>query len=118
MTKQRSIVAVLDKRVSLQSLTSTPDGAGGFSSSWQTVSTVWAHVEPLAANSAYGGGEYSEARQIAYRQRVRITLRYITGVTADMRVVMGSQLFNIRQVINQDMQNRVLEIIAEEGVAL
>lgn len=110
---------MLNKRVVLQSLTETPDGAGGFSSSWQAVVTLWANVTPISGNSAsMGGAESFRFMQLQNSQLMRITIRYREDVTATMRVVMGSRVFNIRRVINKHEKNEILELIAEEGVAI
>lgn len=105
-------------RVTLQSLIETADTAGGFVSSWQTVATLWAQVTPVAERGIMGGGEQQQAMQQQASQWYRITLRYRIGMTAAMRIVMGSRVFNIRRVTNKDEQNTILELMAEEGVAV
>lgn len=110
--------AKLRNRVVLQSLAETSDTAGGFVSSWQAVATLWAQVTPVAERGIIGGGEQQQAMQQQANQWFRITLRYRTGVTAAMRIVMGSRVFNIRRVTNKDEQNKVLELMVEEGVAV
>lgn len=119
MTEKNYYAALLNKRVLLQTLTEASDGAGGFTSSWATTATLWAAIDSISTSSAaMGGGEHRQAMQLVGSQFVRITIRYRAAVTTAMRVVLGSRVFNIRRVNNKDEQNRVLELIAEEGVAV
>lgn len=110
--------AKLNKQVILQTLVETADTAGGFVSSWQTVATLWAQVMPVAERGIMGGDEVQWAMQQQDSQLFRITLRYRTGVTAAMRLVMGSRVFNIRRVTDKGEAHAVLELIAEEGGAV
>ncbi len=102
---------VLRKRVTLQAESRTDDGAGGYALSWTDVATVWAEIAPL------GGREAFAAHRLEARVTHRVRLRYREGITADMRLVMGSRVFNIRAVLNEGERNRWLDLLAEEGVA-
>ncbi len=104
--------AILRREVTLQSPVEITDGAGGFSVSWSDVATVWADVRPLS------GSEQWMARKLQSAITHRVTLRYRAGVTARMRILYGTRVFNIRTVINIDEANEFLELLAEEGVGI
>lgn len=46
----------------------------------------------------------------------RIRIRYLSGITADMRIEHGSRHFDIRSLINPEERNRMIEILAEEVI--
>ena len=105
-------IGFLRKRITIQNETSTPDGAGGFVLAWSDVATVWAEIMPL------NGREVFVAQQPEGRVTHRVTLRWFSGVTTDMRVVFNSRVFNIRSVLNTDERNQWLELMVEEGGAV
>ena len=102
----------LKHRVILQEATQSADGAGGFSTSWSDVDTVWAEIVPFASRSTTQ--ERLVAEQLDVQQRYRITMRYRSGVDAGMRVKYGSRLFNILSVVNVQERGEALEIFCLE----
>lgn len=78
---------------------------------WATYATVWASVRPIK------GREYIAVKQVNAEISVVITMRYVSGITPEMRVLFGSRVFEIVSVINVDERNRVLELMCKEVVA-
>ena len=73
--------------------------------------TVWASVEPLR------GRDYFEARKIQSEATHKITIRYLPGVTPDMKIEFKGRMFEIEgPPINPGERNRFLEILAKEKV--
>lgn len=105
----------LNIRVAIQQEVQTDDGAGGFTSTWQAVATVWAEIRPWSIGR---NDEIFRSMQIEDRNFYRITIRYMSGVSAKMRVVFGSRLFNIITVVDPDARQDSLELYVAEGVAL
>jgi SPP1 family predicted phage head-tail adaptor len=99
------------KHVILQSEQQTPDGAGGYTLAWTNFATVWAEITPVTGDTVFVSG-HLEAH-ITHK----MTIRYLAGVTTDMRILWNSRTFNIRAVTNVEERNRVLELLVEEGVA-
>jgi SPP1 family predicted phage head-tail adaptor len=104
---------LLRHRLTLQSVTRTPDAGGGAAESWGPAlgtasATVWAAIEPL------DGGE--QLRGMAMQEGIthRIRIRYRPGVTAKMRGVMAGRVFHFRRVINVDERGELMDILAEE----
>jgi len=97
--------------LSLQQETRTPDTAGGAALGWTTVATLWASVEPLR------GTEDTLAEKLTGVITHKILVRDEATITAAMRFLWGSRIFNIRSIKNIEECGRFLEILAEEGVA-
>lgn len=101
----------LRNSIEIQELTNTPDGGGGFSTTWTTIHTISAMIKPVS------GGERMRAMQLNATISHRIFLRYIEGIKPTMRVKFGDRLFQIRLPLNLEERNRWLELHCEEGVA-
>lgn len=71
----------LNKRVKIEKLVDTTDDIGQPAKVWETVCTVWASVEPI------GGKEFFSSDRVNSEITVRITIRYKTGITADMSIL-------------------------------
>ncbi len=106
-----SAIGGMRARVALQEEQRAPDGGGGYALAWATVATVWAEVAPLR------GRETVQATALSGSGLYRLRLRAGIDVTPALRVLWGSRIFNIRHVRNVDARDRLVEIIAEEGVA-
>ena len=115
MGPPRASVGALRHRLIIEAENAAGDGGGGQGPDpWadpNRVATVWGRIVPLT------GAETLRAGGLEARVTHRITLRWHPGILARHRIRFGSRVFNIRSVINRDEGNRVLEILAEEGVA-
>ena len=70
--------------------------------------TVWANVSPRT------GREYDEAQKIRAETTYNITTRHIDGITTDMQIAFGDQIFRIESVLNVGERNTRLLIVAVE----
>lgn len=102
-------------RLVLQRRNAQADGGGGEAGDpWATpvtVATVWGSIEPLR------GDERLRAMRLEARVTHRVVIRFRTGVTGDMRLVLGARVFNIRAVLDPGERHRALELLCEEGGA-
>lgn len=101
----------LRHRIAIQESTDTPDGAGGFTSSWADISgmeSVPAAIWPLSSKESLD----SMKLELSVTHKIRI--RYRSGITAKNRIKFGSRYFNIISLINPDERNRILDILAIE----
>jgi len=98
----------LKHRIIFQQKTNVSDGMGSSYEKWSTFATRWAAIWPVKAM------ERIENAQEGQETTHRIKIRYLAGVTAQMRVLYGSRTFEINSVINPDEANRELEILATE----
>ncbi|MBV8061583.1 MAG: phage head closure protein [Alphaproteobacteria bacterium] len=104
-------IGTLRKRVSFQSEQMTADGAGGYVLSWVTVMTVWAEIEPLQGSKRYVDGHLeAEATH-------KITARYQSGLTTDMRITYSGRTFKILSLLNKGERNQWLDVMVREGGA-
>ena len=117
----RGLASRLRHRVTLQQEVHTSDGAGGTTKTWSNISDLWAEIIPVAgaAGSALnklGGKEVVLGDQVQAEISHKITLRYRSGVTPDMRLVYESGIFNIRYVAITNEIHQQLELLVQEGV--
>lgn len=98
----------LRHRITLQQVTRTPDGIGGYTETWTDVATVWAAVEPLR------GRELFDAEQVQSEITHRVRIRYRSGVDSSMRVRFGARLFRIQSVIDVDERHREIQLMCQE----
>lgn len=97
--------------IRVQSVSSTTDTGGGRVPVWIDYALTHASITPVSGREQISGGKVQAS------MTHRITLRWIPGVTAKMRVLFGTRVFNVRAVRNLDERNRWLELLCEEGVA-
>lgn len=117
-------------RVTIQKLTRTDDGAGGYTETWEDIATVWAAVEPLS------GREYYLAQQTQAEVSHKVTMRYgqwydeyfltpfssaqegETVVKPQMRIVYDGRpfSFDIQSVIDVKERHRELVVLCKEVV--
>lgn len=90
-------------RVSIQQKVALRGRDGGEVPQWGTVATVWAAVEPML------GREFVEGRQLTAEVTTRIRVRYRAGLTPEMRVVHGDDIYEVVAV--QHVRNERREIV-------
>jgi head-tail adaptor len=103
------------RRLVLEEPQRTPDGAGGFATSWTPVGTLWADVTARTSREELIAGAGRP------RVRYRIVVRGAPAGSAsrprpDQRLREGGRVFSILTVAERDADGRHLEILAEEGV--
>lgn len=72
----------LDRRVTLQTPTTSVGTLGGHSESWATLATVWANVRDLS------GRETFNAQAAGSAVGKVVTIRWLSGVEAKQRVLL------------------------------
>ncbi len=109
---KKTLASRLKHRIDIEQPVEVADGGGGFTTSWQNFTTIWAEVKPLR------GREVFDDDQIQDIKNFRITIRYMDNITTRMRIMFDERYFNIRAVINPDEGAESLELLCEEGVAI
>ena len=92
----------LRTELSLEACATTSDGLGGYTESWSEVATVFALIEPLAADSRFGADQTLET--VTHR----ITLRFRADVASGMRFTRDGRVFDILTVHDPDESGRYL----------
>ena len=86
----------------------TSPGAGDIT--WSDYATVWAAVEPLRGN------EFFTAQQVNAEVTGRVVIRYLSGITPEVRVLFGTRTFEILSVIDVDERHEELQLMVKERV--
>lgn len=106
-----NLASRLRHRVTLQQPALTPDTLGGYVKTWEDVAELWAAIEPYEAR----GRERQNAGKKESRVQHRVTLRYRSGVTPDMRLLHGARALSILSVVNAGEAGERLVLLAEEA---
>jgi SPP1 family predicted phage head-tail adaptor len=102
-------VSEMRHRVSIQAATRSSDGQFGGTLSWATALTVYASIKP---KKAY---ERMQAGQLASPITHEVTMRYNDTVTSAHRLLFGSRIFQIKEIINKDEADEFLILQCVEG---
>lgn len=104
-------IGAMRARLQLQDRTRTPDGAGGYAETWHPVATIWAELKEMR------GGESVIAASVTETADAIAVIRFRPNMTAGMRALHGSVIYNIRGVRDPDGRREWLELSLERGVA-
>lgn len=107
--------ANLRKRITLQQRSSSQDGYGQQLTSWTTLFTAWAAIEPVS------GAQLDRARSIYNETSHKVTLRWRAQlndirVVGSYRILYGSRVFDVGASMNQDERNRTVVLLCDEGI--
>lgn len=98
----------LKHKIIFQKLTATTNENGFEVEVWEDYSTVWAEVSNLM------GREYFAAAAVQAEKTVKFTIRYLQGITDDMRILFEDKQYNITFIDNIKYRNKYIEIKALE----
>ena len=107
-------IGKLNKRITIQSKTSTDDEMGGFVDTWADLQIVWAAIWPVSA------AELIRSMQATMEVTHRIRIRYPRfELKPSYRIkfkdtVQGDRYFNIVSIVNPNERQEWLDIIAKE----
>lgn len=96
---------VLRERITIEAATETQDDCGQVLRSW----AAWLSSVPAKAEGV-AGGETLRGRQVSAETRMVFSIRYVAGVTAEMRVVWAGGVYGIVNVADPYGQRRELRI--------
>lgn len=86
-------------KVTLQRASSSTGTLGQSTRTWSNLADTWAKIETL------GGREAEQARKTFADAKMKITIRYYSGLTSEDRVKFGSRVFPIGLVDNVEERN-------------
>lgn len=102
-------IGKLNKRITIQRKVQKKDEMGQDKLVWEDWKTLWATVKPMKST------EYKFIEKLAPEVTHRIYIRYLPGVTADMRIIYHGRTLNISSPpVDIDERHEILEIQAEE----
>ena len=103
-------IGSLNKTISIEAPTKAPDGMGGTTNSWKEMaSDVAAAIWPTSAAEQIKS--LGETMIISHR----IRLRYRKDIRSNWRLKYKDSYYNIISIINPDMANKILDILAKEA---
>lgn len=100
----------LDRRIKLQARSTTKTDSGTELLTWTDVATVWANIQPLSGRELVG------ADAVNAELTHLILIRYRQGVTARMRAIYGTRIFDINAVVEPQMAHVSLQLLCTEGM--
>lgn len=108
------MIGSMDQTITLQRLTRTADGYGGFTDAWADYpinARVWAHVKAKA------GREIAEEGRMTASFTVLFTIYNRTDIDPRDRIIWQDVAYNIRGLRQEGGRRLRLVIEAERGVA-
>jgi SPP1 family predicted phage head-tail adaptor len=96
--------------ITIQNETVTRDATGAEVVTWGAFLTARAAIENLSGSEAFA----SNIDQRLAQRMTKITIRARDGLTTKMRVLHGSAVYNIEQIIQDRTQAREINLICEE----
>lgn len=103
-------IGKLRHRISIEESMVSRDSFGAEVSEWVQFAKVWADASPVS------GREFDAFKQINAEITAKITIRYLEGVSTEMRVILGERIFEIGSVINPEEKNISLILMCKEVV--
>lgn len=100
----------LRHRITIQQRSSTQDSYGQPLVAWTDVATVWCAIDPLS------GRELLAAEAVQSEITHKVVMRYRSGINAKMRVLYGSRIFDIQNVLDENERHRTLTLLCLEGL--
>lgn len=97
---------LLTERIRIDTPTTTQNAYGESTTTWSTLATVWASVDPLT------GSEGLRAKAVYAECSHKIVIRWLDGVTQQCRVYWNSQYLDIMSVADKGRADGI-EIIAK-----
>lgn len=97
-----------NRRVTIQKPAVSSDTEGSPKTIWSTLDRVWAKVEPLSAR------ERLQAAQAELDVTDSVTIRYRTDVTHNMRLLYGTRVLEIQEVIPDEARHVDLQLLCQE----
>jgi len=103
-------IGSLNKTISIEAPTKAPDGMGGTTNSWKVMAfDIPAAIWPTSATEQIKS--MGETMIISHRIRIR----YRSDIRANWRLKYKNSYYNIVSIINNNMGNKILDILAKEA---
>jgi len=112
MTKCCDVTAgMLRHTVSLQRVTKTADGAGGFTHTWATIASLKAYLRVSGAN------ERTDQERLNMTQRQKAIIRYRADILPNDRILFEGKPYQIRGISDLEFRKKYLDLDLESGVS-
>jgi len=98
----------LRKRLAIQSASESQNAHGDTVFSWSTDDTVWGQIVPLSEKEVFA------AKQVDVNATHRVIIRAYSGLTASMRILYGTRVFNIVGVKDIEEKGTKMHVLVKE----
>ena len=95
----------LDRRITIQSFSTTTDDFGEVVKSFTTLANVWAKVEEKR------GDEGEDGNQLVATKRVEFFIRYRSDINEQMRITYNNETYKIEAILNADTRKAFQKIV-------
>lgn len=111
MAKKKCKAGDLRHRLVIEKPVLVTNDTGGQDETWETFTQVWGSLNPLSAF------QKEHASTLEHRVTHKSKIRFLTGITSDMRINFRGRIFQIHGIKDIEERNIFLEILSEEGAA-
>ena len=95
----------MDRRITIQTFTTTTDDFGEVVKSFTTLAEVWAKVEEKRGN------EGEDGNQIVATKRVEFLIRYRSDINEQMQIQYTNETYKIEAILNADSRKAFQKIV-------
>ena len=95
----------MDRRITIQTFTTTTDDFGEVVKSFTTLAEVWAKVEEKRGN------EGDDGNQIVATKRVEFLIRYRSDINEQMQIQYNNETYKIEAILNADSRKAFQKIV-------
>jgi len=99
-------------RIALQSASENPSAHGDPGKTWATDATRWCSIEPMKGREFVGGAQTDS--RVTHKVRIRAGDSVVDALTPHDRLLFGTRIFNIIEVINPRELDKMRIILCEE----
>ena len=113
MVRKSNLIGRLRHKIFIEQATETEDSYGGIVSTWSTLITCRAAVEPLM------GREYFAALQVNAERNMKFRIRYsnlVATATTKMRVKYDGRYFDVQSIMNIEERDHTMILMTVEDV--
>jgi SPP1 family predicted phage head-tail adaptor len=96
------------QKITIQRITYQEDELEQNKQGWEDFKTVHAEVRELR------GSEYWEAKKLRPKSTYKIIIRYLKGISEEMRIKYGGRIFNIKDINDVYERHEYMELQCEE----
>lgn len=101
-------IGALRRRLTLEALDRTSDGAGGASEIWLPITSLWGAIHPRHGSEIFNGGG------VEGRVTCDIWIRPRHDIIPGQRLRLNARVFNIRAVLRTDEIVNRMRLLCEE----
>ena len=100
-------IGKLRNKITIKSVTKTIDDLGYTTEMQDNIESAWAEVIPISSKEFYSNASENIKNITKFR------IRYLKGITSDMKVEFQENKYNIKGIMNIDMRCKELILICE-----